>query len=124
MDLSRAHGLLGEASAALLKEPAGTHSHGVASCTQPRGVHVLHWPREISNFIRLLSESLLGPRAGWQDGGARVHTGFPSQSPQAQYQCPQVLELVPQLEELCGGEQDGVEGVDHGRGKLEVLFSE
>lgn len=41
-----------------------------------------------------------------------------------EYQGLQVLELVSQLEELCGGEQDGVEGVDHGRGELEVLLSE
>lgn len=41
-----------------------------------------------------------------------------------EYQCLQVLELVPQLEELRGGEQDGVEGVDHGRGELEVLLSQ
>lgn len=42
----------------------------------------------------------------------------------AEYQSLQVLELVSQLEEFRGGEQDGVEGVDHGRGKLEVLLSE
>lgn len=41
-----------------------------------------------------------------------------------EYQSPQVLELVSQLEELCGGEQDGVEGMNHGRGELEVLLLE
>lgn len=38
------------------------------------------------------------------------------------YRCPQVLQLVPQLEELGGGEQDGVQCVHHGGGKLEVLL--
>lgn len=38
------------------------------------------------------------------------------------FQSLQVLELVSQLEELSGGEQDGIEGVHHGGRKLEVLF--
>lgn len=39
-----------------------------------------------------------------------------------EYQSLQVLELVSQLEELSGGEQDSIEGVHHGGRELEVLL--
>lgn len=56
------------------------------------------------------------PLSSWDQLGSELVRG--------QYQGPQVLELVPQLEEFCGGEQDGIEGVHHGGRKLEVLFPE
>lgn len=40
----------------------------------------------------------------------------------ATYRRLQILELVPQLEELGRSQEDGVEGVDHRRGKLEVFL--
>lgn len=46
----------------------------------------------------------------------------PNSGVRGDYQSLQVLELVSQLEELSGGEQDGIKGVHHGGRKLEVLF--
>lgn len=60
-------------------------------------------------------------------GAAEERAGYlcthkPSSGVRGEYQSLQVLELVSQLEELSGGEQDGIEGVHHGGRKLEVLF--
>lgn len=46
----------------------------------------------------------------------------PNAGVSGKYRSLQVLELVPQLEELSGGEQDGIEGVHHGGRELEVLL--
>lgn len=57
---------------------------------------------------------------------SELGTGTPTHKTTAgvrrEYQSLQVLELVSQLEELSGGEQDGIEGVHHSGRKLEVLF--
>lgn len=67
--------------------------------------HLLLWP----SWDQLRSE--LGPVPHKPNPGVR-----------GEYQSLQVLELVSQLEELGGGEQDGVEGVHHGGSELEVFL--
>ena len=73
------------------------------------------WDREDSQFTPWTSWDQLRSELS-----ACAPTGLTLGS--EEYQSLQVLELVSQLEELSGGEQDSIEGVHHGGRELEVLL--
>lgn len=98
-----------------LRGPGSDLLPWVALSSKPRESAVYTGPGDL-RFHPVCPWEPPGARNGLERLCARVHEG-PNPGPEPvdpEYQSLQVLELVPQLEELCGGEQDGVEGVDHG----------
>lgn len=118
-------GLWHEEKSSFLSLPCLVITSASGSCsTNPAGT----FPARTAEGLGALL--LLSPvpwsTLGWREGGRQQllellpsHYAACSHCP---YQGLQVLQLVPQLEELRRRQQDGVQGVDHGRGKLEVLL--
>lgn len=113
-------------SSGSMEASCDSHPWLVLTCSQHRGICILQWTREISNFILSAPRQSPGTEAwaGTAENTRACRIKSRARARGHKYQSLQVLELVSQLEELCGGEQDSVEGVDHGGGKLEVFLSE
>uniref|UniRef100_A0A2D4J6U3 Uncharacterized protein n=1 Tax=Micrurus lemniscatus lemniscatus TaxID=129467 RepID=A0A2D4J6U3_MICLE len=73
---------------------------------------------EVIGVLVILSEEAQGNGGDWIVAPGAVETA----EELAAFRALQILELVPQLEELRRCQEDGVEGVDHGGSEAEVLL--